>query len=216
MFRLLFVDVACPGRTEEIAMLFRYQILEWPHNLRFRGKVETRTQGLDEVINQKCRAGWELVGLYPENTGRRRYRLLFKIPAPELDIMSGFAKEMGHEFHSQREKAAEVLLQALLGLDGQAGFRVQRLGNLRVVVFFGNCPSVSVKRSDGRVCIVEIGGGLREVPLTYDPASGLLAARPAESTGVASVQTALCVLLAEIVNTIRTRARLAAEERVAG
>ena len=197
-------------------MLFRYQVLEWPHNPRFRGKVETRTQGLDEVINEKCRAGWELEGLFSKDADRRRYRLLFKIPAPELEMMSSFAKEMGPDFLLQREQAAEALLQALVDFDGQAGFRIQRLGIRRVVVFLGGCPSVSVKRSDGRVCIVELGDGLREIPLTYEPASGLLEpVRAAESTGVAP-QTALCALIGEILNTIRARASLAAEVRVAG
>src|ERR1019366_4668386 len=121
--RIRFPAAHNQGCSEEVTMDFRYQSLEW----QFPAEPSTTTQqSLDDLINEKCRIGWALHGMYAESADGSKYRLLFRIPCPERVALARFAREAKEEFGAERKCAAEGLLEDLLGLNGVWGLTVAK------------------------------------------------------------------------------------------
>jgi hypothetical protein len=152
---------------------------------------------LDDLINEKSRAGWELYGVYAESPDGSKYRVLFKVPCPEREMLAAFARDNGQTFPDGIKRAAEQLLQDLLGLNGTSGFVVQPAEAGRVYVALGHvgsAVSAEVVAKDGAIWIVRGKGGT-EIPLWFNSAHGGLEPKDsAKKDGLVS-QTALGVLV---------------------
>ena len=72
---------------------------------------------MDKLINEKCRIGWELYGVYAESPDGSTYRVLFKVPCPERKALDGFARETKltlQRLKNERQRAARALVDRFL------------------------------------------------------------------------------------------------------
>jgi hypothetical protein len=98
-------------------MHYRYKTEEW-------AKVPTKKTPSDKVpsedlaqfIEERDREGWELFSVHLENTTGSHYRLVFRKPAPELDLLAELAGAPTKEV--AKKEAADALLKDLLALNG--------------------------------------------------------------------------------------------------
>lgn len=181
-------------------MNIRYQSLEWSSDPRFRAEPSTTSrQGLDDLINEKIRHGWELQGVYPESVDGSKYRLVFRVPCRERGILAGAAKLLDLRFSSQKEAASRGLLDELLKLNGVCQLQVKKDGEdgLLVGMSGGTAVGVAIPNGSNSIYIGSRRGEGKEVPLAFNGVDGVL--EPADSGARDAGHTALSVLVGEIV-----------------
>jgi hypothetical protein len=184
---------------EEVNMEFRYQ------------SEAVSPQGLDDLINEKSRIGWELHGVYSErsdrsnseSSDRSKYRVLFKVPCEELELMASFAREKNRG--AEQKRVAEALLKDLRGL-GVPGFQVGKLGEGEgeLSVTFGESASAEVKVQESGIWVGKDKRNGKN--LAFAAASGLFfpeKGKESEGTKNLASKTALAVLVAEILEAMK-------------
>jgi hypothetical protein len=155
------------------------------------------------LLNEKCRAGWELYGVYAASDGSE-YRVLFKIPCPERELLDSFARETAlslQRLKNERQRVARALLKDLSALDGVLGLTVRESAkDARTVSHAGTGEkSAEVKiDDDGKFLVQE-----REVPLWFNSDDGILEPEDSAKTKGGVPQTALSVLIGQILARIK-------------
>jgi hypothetical protein len=179
-------------------MYVRYQSVKWSPKSR---------QDLDAVINQKCRSGWNLYGIYPESGNGNRYRVLFSIASPECELLAEAMREREPAAKKAEREAALTLLQDLretlrscpgFEVEGDAGASPYQLR----VISMSTDTSVTLEVPDksGSIYI-----GSDPFPFRFNSFVGVL--EPADAAERKNGHTALVMLVKEILKRTKPPSR---------
>ena len=187
-------------------MDFRYQSLVWSSDPKPRvEKSDEEPQSLDDLINARCRAGWELQGVYPESTDGSKYRLLFRMPCEAWKLLADFARKNGGTVDKAAEaQAAKALLKDLCSVMEGSGFSAtaREQEDDVVVTGPGRLQATVEILEHGSIVLTTISPGKGQpttrVPLAFNPARAALEPEATE-TNPPVPRSALDVLVAEIL-----------------
>jgi len=104
-------------------MHYRYKTEEWVELGSVKSPQGAKAdasapENLAKFIEEQDRAGWEMLSMYPNSTQRSHFRLVFRKPAPCLDVLVDLTGGKSTDVEA-KQKAALEMLEEMLALDGK-------------------------------------------------------------------------------------------------